>query len=102
MGIVATATGMVAWVNPKFREQDKKIEAVNDRINGKADILHGRITAVERLLVELEANHKTTVLLYKTTAEGLKDLNQKTDDQTKILHEVVGELKSIQRKRDDL
>ncbi len=105
MGIVATVAGMMTWANMKISKVDLKAdaieEAVHSRINEKADILHGRITAVERLVVELEGGHKATMMLYQTVAEGIKALNQKTDDQTKILHEVVGELKSIQRRSNN-
>lgn len=99
MGAVGAVAGMVAWVNPRFKDMDEQIDALNARMNEKADILHGRITTVEKLVVQLEGNHESTMLLYNAVSDGIKDLNKKTDDQTKILHEVVGGLNAIQNQR---
>jgi hypothetical protein len=106
MGVCGAVAAMVGWINPKFKKLEEKIElnvkSIEDDIAETSDTLHARISTVDKLVVSLEGSHKATMMMHHSLSDSLKDLNKKTDDQTKILHEVVGELKAIKRNRDDL
>lgn len=81
LGVVGAVTALLGWVNPRFKSIEDQARAMSDQ------------------LLKLEGENHATRILYQNLSGGIVDLNRKTDEQTKLLHEVVGELKAIQKER---
>lgn len=103
-GVVMAVVGMTAWIVPKFKSVNETIEEIeqtshreNDQLAGE---LHQRINGMEKLLVMLETQHKAHIQLYRGLQDSLKSLSEKTDEQTKVLNQMVGELKAMHQRSD--
>ena len=96
-GIVMGVISMLGWIAPKLRRMHEKIDSnandahkENDELSGE---LHGRVTAIEKLIIALQENHRETMRMYQRVEDQLKALNTVTDQQTKILYRMQGALK---------
>jgi len=110
-GVVAGVLGMVGWVHPKFKAVHERIATVSDEIKANSqhaheendDLaweLHRRMNSMENLMVELGTQHKAHIELYRGLQDGLRSLSEKTDEQTAVLNQVVGELKGMHQRRE--
>lgn len=98
VGVVMTILGMTSWLVPKFKSVNARIDSVEDEAHCQNDELaaemHNRVTNTEKLIVELGAIQKAHIDTYKGLRDDLQALASKTDEQTKVLNQVVGELKA--------
>ena len=85
MGIVGAVLTMLGWVNNRFNGQDAKLAAMNTK------------------MVELDSQVKANLGANQAVDRRLEILDQKTDEQTKILHQLVGQVQSMrgERMRED-
>lgn len=110
-GVVTGVLAMVGWVNPKFKVVHQRIDEVSEQMKDAArhaheendDLsseIHNRINGTEKLMVELGTQHKAHIELYRGLQDGLRALSEKTDEQTAVLNQVVGELKGMHQGRE--
>lgn len=89
LGAITAIGGMVGWINPRLKSIDQRILEESQTVNA-------RIVSVEKLVLELEGEHNMTTALYQSIVESMRNLDKKTEEQTKLLYDLVGQLRMLQ------